>query len=307
MTTIIFPGQGSQFVGMARDFYENFAVAKDVFENVEDTTKIRIKDIIFTNEDNLLNITQYTQLSIFTVSIAIFEVFKHVFDKTTINFALGHSLGEYSALVASRSISLKECSMILKTRGELMQNAYPENKSGMAAVLGLNCSEIEKIINENSLNVEIANDNAPGQVVISGIIENINTAEKILIVNGAKKVIYLNVSAAFHSAIMKKAEKEMKNYLSRIDFNNSVYSIISNYTATASNEKKILFENLSNQMSNKVRWTESIKLLDKMGEKIIIEMGPGKVLSGLIKRISNNFSLYNFNNIQDIEILKNVL
>ena len=307
MTSIIFPGQGSQFVGMARDFYENFAVAKDVFENVEDTTKIRIKDIIFKNEDNLLDITQYTQLSVFTVSIAIFEVFKHVFDKAAINFALGHSLGEYSALVASRAISLKECSDILKTRGELMQNAYPENKSGMAAVLGLNCSEIENIINENSLKVEIANDNAPGQVVISGIIENINTAERILIENGAKKVIYLNVSAAFHSTIMKKAEKEMKNYLSRIDFNNSVYSIISNYTATASNEKKILFENLSNQMSNKVRWAESIRLLDQMGEKIIIEMGPGKVLSGLIKRISNNFSIYNFNNIEDIEILKNVL
>ena len=188
-----------------------------------------------------------------------------------------------------------------------MQNAYAENKSGMAAVLGLNCIEIENIINGNSLNVEIANDNAPGQVVISGIVKNINTAERILIENGAKKVIYLNVSAAFHSTIMKKAEKEMKNYLSKIDFNNSVYSIISNYTATASNEKKILFENLSNQMSNKVRWTESIKLLDQMGEKIIIEMGPGKVLSGLIKRISNNFSIYNFNNIGDIEILKNVL
>ena len=307
MTTIVFPGQGSQFAGMAQDFYENFVVAKNVFENVEDTTKIRIKDIIFTNEDNLLDITQYTQLSIFTVSIAIFEVFKHVFDKAAINFALGHSLGEYSALVASRAISLKECSDILKTRGELMQNAYPENKSGMAAVLGLNCIEIENIINGNSLNVEIANDNAPGQVVISGIVKNINTAERILIENGAKKVIYLNVSAAFHSTIMKKAEKEMKNYLSRIDFNNSVYSIISNYTATASNEKKILFENLSNQMSNKVRWTESIKLLDKMGEKIIIEIGPSKVLSGLIKRISNNFSLYNFNSIQDIENLKNVL
>ena len=207
MTTIVFPGQGSQFVGMSKDFYESFNSAREIFNKVENATNINVKDIIFENKDNLLNITKYTQLSVFTASMAIFEVFKELYSKTdlflNINYVLGHSLGEYSALVASRVISLEDCSKLLKIRGELMQEAYPENKSGMAAVFGLNCKDLEILIKDFALKIEVANDNAPGQVVVSGITEDINKAEKVLIKNGAKKFVYLNVSAAFHSKLMK--------------------------------------------------------------------------------------------------------
>ncbi len=311
MTTLVFPGQGSQYEGMAKDFYDNFDVAREIFNKVEDSTKINIKDIIFYNKGNLLDITKYTQLSIFVTSMAIFEVFKELFGKkkifNDINYVLGHSLGEYTALAASNSISLEDCSKLLKIRGELMQEAYPSNKSGMAAVLGLNCSKIESLIRDFSLSIEIANDNAPGQVVVSGIIEDIKDAEKILLQNGAKKIIYLNVSAAFHSKIMIKAEEKMKLSLLSYNFSNSIYPIISNYSACANSDKNIIFDNLSKQMSNKVKWFDSIKLLENMSEKNIVEIGPGKVLTGLIKRISSSFTLYSFNNIKDIEVLNNEL
>ena len=311
MTTLVFPGQGSQFLGMSKDFYENFNSARKIFQKVENSTNINIKEIIFENRNNLLDITKYTQLSVFSASMAIFEVFKELFGKKDlfldINYVLGHSLGEYSALVASSAISLEDCSKLLKIRGELMQDAYPENQSGMAAVLGLNCKDIELIIKNFSLNIEVANDNTPEQVVISGIIEDINKAKEILILNGAKKFVNLNVSAAFHSRIMKKAEEKMKHKLSSFNFLDSIYSVVSNYSAGATKDKNVIFNNLSKQMSNKVKWNESIKLLEKSNERNIIEIGPGKILTGLIRRISSNFTLYNFNNIKDIDVLNNVI
>tara|TARA_Y100000590_G_C15700635_1_gene1006642 strand:+ start:57 stop:989 length:933 start_codon:yes stop_codon:yes gene_type:complete len=310
MTTIVFPGQGSQYVGMARDFYENFSSAKEVFDIVEDSTKIRVKQIIFENNENLLDITKYTQICIYTASMAIFNVFKELIsDKTFLDlkFVLGHSLGEYSALTASNTFDIFTCSELLKIRGDLMQNAFKENQSGMAAVIGLNCASLEKIIKENSINVEIANDNTPNQVVISGIIEDIKSSEEILINNGAKKIIILNVSAAFHSKIMKKAEEKMHNYLSKIKFNDPIYSVISNFSGKDSKDKSIIYESLSKQMSNRVKWVDSIKNLLLKKEKNIIEIGPGQVLTGIIKRISNEFNHYNLNEIKDIEILKNEL
>ena len=307
MTTIVFPGQGSQYQGMARDFYDNFRVAKDIFNEVEEITEINIKDIVFENKEKLLDITKYTQLSIFTASIAIYEVFKQVFDTLDINFVLGHSLGEYTALVASKTLSLKDCIKLLKIRGDLMQNAYPENQSGMAAVLGLDFKIIESVIKEAQLNIEVANDNAPGQIVISGIVENLKNAENILHKNGAKKIIYLNVSAAFHSRIMNKAQEEMKKHLLLSNFNDSIFPVISNFSANANTDSNLILDNLSKQMSNMVRWTESIKYLEKMKETKIIEIGPGKVLTGLIKRISSNFKIFNINFVEDIKAFENVV
>jgi len=310
MTTLVFPGQGSQYVGMARDFYDNFESAKNTFELVEDITKIKVKKIVFENTDNLLNITKYTQICIYTASMAILEVFYEVFKNTSIfdiKFVLGHSLGEYSALTASKSIMITDCARLLKIRGELMQNAYPENKSGMAAVIGLNSQSLEKIIEKNSLSIEIANDNTPEQVVISGIIDNLKKSEEIIINNGAKKIVYLNVSAAFHSKIMKEAEEKMRDSISEINFYNPIYNVISNYSALASKDKSIIFESLSKQMSSRVKWVNSVKLLESKKEKNIIEIGPGKTLTGIIKRISNKFNHFNINTVDDIDILKNAI
>lgn len=303
MTSIVFPGQGSQFVGMTRDFYDNFSIVKETFDQVESISKINVKKIIFENESGFLDKTKYTQLCIFCSSMSIYNVLINEFDKSILkfNYGLGHSLGEYSALTASNVLTINDSINLLKIRGELMQNAYPDNKSGMAAIIGLNCSSVEKIINENNLNIEVANDNSPLQVVISGIKDDLSSAESILINNGAKKYIHLNVSSAFHSQIMKDAEIEMKSYLKDVVFSNPDYPIISNFSANFSSDKKILFNNLTNQMSNKVRWTESIQQLSKVGEKNILEIGPGKVLSGLIKRITNDFTVISINSIKDLE------
>ena len=309
MTSLVFPGQGSQFVRMTKDFYDKFPIVRETFEVIETSTKINIKDIIFYNKTDLLNITQYAQLAIFCSSISIFNVLKKevLNDKLSINYCLGHSLGEYSALVASKVLNIEDCSKLLKIRSELMQNSSIANISGMAAIIGLNCSIVEKIIYDNNLNVEVANDNSPFQVVISGLKKDLTIAQLIFKKNGARKFIHLNVSAAFHSKIMKKAEEKFKLFLNKIVFNEPIYPIISNFSAKESNDQKILLSNLSSQMSNKVRWVESINCLENLKETKIIEIGPGKVLSGLIKRISNNFTVNNINSIKDLENLSKVL
>ena len=178
---------------------------------------------------------------------------------------------------------------------------FKENMSGMAAIIGLDCNTVEKIIFDNNLKVEVANDNSPLQVVISGVKEDLSFSESVIMKNGAIKFIYLNVSAAFHSKIMKKAENKMKTFLNKVKFKEPSFPVISKFSAKDSNNSRVLFENLSNQMSNKVKWTESIQCLDNLNETKIIEIGPGKVLSGLIKRISKNFIVNNINSIYDLD------
>ncbi len=182
MTAILFPGQGSQYIGMAKDFYDEFAIARETFEKIENSVKINLRDIIFNNESELINITKYTQLAIYSSSMCIFNVLKNEIDidKLFIKYSLGHSLGEYSALTASNAISIEDCSNLLKKRGELMQNAFKENMSGMVAIIGLNCTKVEKIITDNKLKVEVANDNSPMQVVISGIKEDLLKPKMLL-------------------------------------------------------------------------------------------------------------------------------
>jgi len=307
MTAIVFPGQGSQFINMSKDFYDNFEIVRNTFGLISETSKIDIKDIIFNNPSDLLNQTQYTQLAIFCSSISIFKVIKEEIglQKMNINFMLGHSLGEYSALTASEMLSVENCSSLLKIRGELMQNAYEPNKTCMAAIIGINSVIAEKIINQNKLNVEIANDNSPTQIVISGIKDDILNSENFFKEGGAKRFVLLNVSAAFHSQIMSEAEISMNKYISSIEFKNPLTPIISNYTGKITKDKNNIIKNLSKQMSNRVRWVESIKSIEIKGETKILEIGPGKVLSGLIKRISDKFNILNIENISDIEKIKN--
>ena len=307
MTVIVFPGQGSQFLEMSKDFYDNFDIARDVFNLVSDTANIDIKNIIFKNPSNLLNQTQYTQLAIFCASISIFKVIEKEinFQKLKVNHMLGHSLGEYTALTASGMLSIENCVLLLKFRGELMQNAYEPNKSGMAAIIGINSNIAEKLIKKHNLTVEIANDNSPQQIVISGIKSDLLNSEKIFREGGAKKFILLNVSSAFHSLLMHEAEKKMKEFIFNTDFKESQISIISNYTGEISNNKKIILENLMKQMSSRVRWVESINSLKAVHETNIIEIGPGKVLSGLIRRIDTIFDIKNIDKIADIEKIEN--
>jgi len=302
MTSIVFPGQGSQFLCMAKDFHDNFKIAKQTFEEIEDYAKIDLRKIIFENNNNKLDLTQFTQICIFASSYVIYKVYinESNLKLEDINVMLGHSLGEYTALACSNKINLKDCSLILKKRGELMNNAVKPNETGMAALIGKDAKIVQKIIDENKLNLEIANDNSPMQIVISGLKEDILTSKDIFLSNNVKKYVELNVSAAFHSKFMLNAQLELSENIEGLNFLENNIKIISNFDASPHNDTVSIKKNLQNQMANRVNWTKSIKNLELMEEKNILEIGPGKVLSGLISRISKNFDIKSINQVSDL-------
>ena len=303
MTAIIFPGQGSQYLNMSMDFNENFDVARKVFQEIEDSTQINIRKIITENPLDNLNQTNYTQISIFSASMAIYETLLSEFGNEIIkpNILLGHSLGEYSALVAGNLISITDASKLIKIRGELMHSSIEPNVSGMAAIIGKNADFIDDLIDKNNLKIVIANDNSPMQVVVSGLIEDINSSEQVFFENGVKRYVKLNVSAAFHSNFMNEAQSKLINEIDKINFKNTNLPIISNYDSTINSQKDSILYALKNQMANRVRWTDSIKKLEETDITQIIEIGPGKVLSGLITRITKKFDIKSIDKIEDLK------
>ena len=302
MTAVIFPGQGSQYSNMAMDFNDNFKISTDIFTEIEESTKINIRKIISENPNGELNQTKFTQIAIFSASMVIYKTIIHEFGIEIINpkIFLGHSLGEYSALVAKDILSLSEASNLIKRRGELMDSAIKPNISGMAAIIGKNSKDIDNIIKKNNLDIEIANDNSPMQVVISGLIKDVDAAQSIFISNGAKRYVKLNVSAAFHSKYMLEAQKKLNMEIDNIKFLSSNYEIISNYDASINSDTNKIISCLKNQMANRVKWTDSIKKLEDTNTANIIEIGPGKVLSGLISRITNKFDIKTIDKIVDL-------
>jgi [acyl-carrier-protein] S-malonyltransferase len=303
MTAIIFPGQGSQYVNMSMDFNENFDAARKVFQEIEDSTRINIRKIIADNPSDRLNHTNYTQISIFSASMAIYKSLLSEFGNEIMKpkILLGHSLGEYSALVAGNFINIKDASILIKKRGELMHSSIEPNVSGMAAIIGKNADFIDDIINKNKLNIVIANDNSPMQVVVSGLIEDINNSEQVFSENGIKRYVKLNVSAAFHSNFMNDAQSKLINEIDKINFKNSNLPIISNYDSIINSNTDSIKNALKNQMANRVRWTDSIKKLEETDTTQIIEIGPGKVLSGLIARITKKFDIKSIDKIEDLK------
>ena len=303
MTAIVFPGQGSQYLNMSMDFNDTFDVAKKVFQEIEDSTQINIRKIIAENPSDNLNQTKYTQISIFSASMAIYKSLLNEVGNEIIkpNIFLGHSLGEYSALAAGNFINIADASKLIKKRGELMHSSIKPNVSGMAAIIGKNADFIDDLIKKNNLKLVIANDNSPMQVVVSGLIEDIISSERLFSQNGVKKYVKLNVSAAFHSNFMNDAQRELINVIDKINFKNSNLPIISNYDSKInSNIESIIFA-LKNQMANRVRWTESIIKLEETDTTQIIEIGPGKVLSGLIARITKKFDIKSIDKIEDLK------
>ncbi len=303
MTTFLFPGQGSQSVGMAKDFNDNFKISRLVFEEIEDYTNINIRKIIFFNEENKLDLTEYTQICIFASSYAIFKTYLNETNTSieNVNVMMGHSLGEYTALTCSNKINLKDCSLILKKRGELMSNAVPPNETGMVALIGKDSKYVQKIIDDNKLNLEIANDNSPVQLVLSGSLKEINQSKDIFLRNDIKKFIPLNVSAAFHSRYMFNAQIILSKEIDNLHFNFNKIKIISNFDGEVYDDNSTIKKKLQSQMANKVNWVKSIKKLEEIGEKKIIEIGPNKILSGLVKRISNKFDIKSINQIEDVK------
>ena len=304
MRAVLFPGQGSQYVGMGCDFYEKYDLVKKIFDKVNSTLGFSLSDLILNGPEEKLKLTQNTQPAIMTVGVSIFEVLKKHFNvtiKDSIFFA-GHSLGEYTALVCAGSLSLEKAAYLLNERGKFMQESVSEKEGAMLAILGMKIDEVENEINSFSKDgiCEISNDNSNSQIVISGerkIIEKFNENLKLK----KKKGILLPVSAPFHCSLMKNAAEKMREKINKTEFLKPSPSIISNVTAKEENDINKIKPLLIDQITSRVRWRESINYMIKKGVTSFLEMSPGKVLSGLVKKIDPNVEISNINSIEDIK------
>jgi [acyl-carrier-protein] S-malonyltransferase len=305
-SSIIFPGQGSQHIGMGKDFYDNFTVAKNIFEEVNDALNYNLSDIIFNGPIEDLTLTQHTQPALMAVSIAILETIKSEL-KTDIdrfaNFVAGHSLGEYSALCATNSISLSDTAKLLQIRGESMQTAVPKGKGSMAAILSMEENEVDILCKEVSNEIymcQIANDNCPGQIVVSGHTEAIDKLIEA-VTSKSKKAIKLSVSAPFHCSLMDPVQIIMDNALSNTTIHQPILPLVANVTANIVTKPIDIKNNLVTQVSSRVRWNESMNFLISSGVDNFIEIGAGKVLSGLMKRIDKTKQALNISTVDDMK------
>ena len=310
MNAIVFPGQGSQIAGMGQDFYNNFEIVKNIFKEADEKLKYKISKIILEGPDDKLKLTENTQPAILTVSYSIFEVLKKEFNFNfgSTNFFAGHSLGEYSALVCAGSLKFSDALFLLYERGKAMQAAVPVGQGNMIAVLGSKLEEIKKLIQVSDFKgtCEIANDNAEGQVIISGDYKTIESFQKVLKDN-KKKFIPLNVSAPFHCSLMDPAAKIMKDKIESINFEKPSKDIVCNVTARPENDPNKIKKLLVDQICSTVRWRESIIYMSNKNIVNFVEIGPGKVLSGMIKRTVKNINCFSLNSIDDMKKIINEL
>ena len=306
MFSVIFPGQGSQLVGMGKNFYNKYTLVQDLFKEADDTLGFSLSNLILNGPKENLDLTENTQPAIFLISYSIFKIIKEEFNinLNKASFFAGHSLGEYSALASAEALSFSDTLKILKIRGKAMQGSVPKGVGGMVAVLGSEIEVIENLINENKTKYDcyIANDNSVGQIVLSG---NIDDLEKMMfdLKSANIKNIKLPVSAPFHCKLMNKATLVMKEEIAKLNFKEPINKLISNVTGkeiTNSNELKDL---LVQQIESRVRWRESVLFMINKGIDQFIEIGPGKVLSGLIKRIDKNVKVSAINSEEDISLI----
>ena len=307
MFSVIFPGQGSQLVGMGKEFFEKYDIVKKLFKEADEALGLNLSKIILEGPKEELDLTRNTQPAIFLISFSIFKVITKEFniDLHQAKYFAGHSLGEYSALSSAGFLGFAETIKLLRIRGDAMQNAVPKGEGGMVAVLGTTTEIIEKILHDNNKNftAEIANDNSDGQIVISGKNTDLMKLIEILKSNNIKN-IKLPVSAPFHCKLMSKATEIMKKEINDINFKESKNVLISNVTAGKISNKDEMKKLLIDQIENRVRWRESVNYMIKNDVNHFIEIGPGKILSGLVKRINKTVKIDTINNENDINNLK---
>tara|TARA_B100001093_G_scaffold515010_1_gene590358 strand:+ start:2672 stop:3610 length:939 start_codon:yes stop_codon:yes gene_type:complete len=306
MNALLFPGQGSQIVGMGSEFYNNFSIVKKIFHQADEKLNYKISKIILEGPESELKLTQNTQPAILTVSYSIFMVLKKEFnfDFSTTKFFAGHSLGEYSALVSSDSLSYEDALYLLFERGKSMQEAVPLGEGSMIAVLGLKIEEVKNLINKNKTKgiCEIANDNADGQTIVSG--DNLGMKEfQNVLKENKKKFIPLNVSAPFHCSLMSPAADIMEKKINISDFKKPKFDIVCNVTSEVENNPVEIKKLLVKQICSPVRWRESIINMSKNNVNNFIEIGPGKALTGMVKRTVKNINSFSINSINDIKEL----
>lgn len=299
----IFPGQGSQYVGMGKEFYDNFKVAREVFEEADDTLRFSISVLCFEGPEEALKLTENTQPAILTTSIACLRVLQNE-KGVSPQLTAGHSLGEYSALVASGALSFPDAVQMVRLRGRFMQEAVPVGEGAMAAILGMEREEVEKLCEEVSSGEVLtpANFNCPGQIAIAGHTKAVQRAIEWVKEKG-KKAVLLPVSAPFHSPLMEPAGTRLEKELEKISVRDLKVPVVTNVEAKINTLKERVKELLVAQVSHPVRWEESMRRMIKEGTEKVLEIGPGKVLSGLMKRIDSKVET---GNLEDIQTFKKI-
>ena len=309
MSALLFPGQGSQVVGMGSEFYNNFEIVKKIFNQADEKLNYSISKLILEGPEDKLQLTKNTQPAILTVSYSIFRILKDEFgfDLKNFKFFAGHSLGEYSALVCSNSLRFDDALYLLHERGKAMQEAVPLGEGSMIAVLGTKIEELQNLLNQIDTKkgiCEIANDNAVGQVIVSGNKEKVELLQNFLKEKKIKS-IPLKVSAPFHCTLMKPAAKIMEEKIQKTNFKDPLFNIVNNVTAAPETNSDKIKKLLIDQIFSTVNWRESIINISKAGVKDFIEIGPGKALTGMVKRTIKEANCFSINNITDIKNLVN--
>lgn len=299
-TAIIFPGQGAQKVGMAQDLYQQDTKATEILDAAQDAAGFDLLETMFTDEEGKLGETENTQPALLTHSIALLNSLGDV----DADYTMGHSLGEYSSLVAAKVLAFEDAVKIVRKRGELMAQAFPSGVGSMAAVLGLDYDDVAKIcedLSEEGSIIEPANINSPGQVVVSGhktAIDRIVKEGKSL---GAKRVLPLKVSGPFHSSMMQVIEKDFEDYINQFEWHDAEIPVVQNYHAQAETDAEVIKQNMVKQLYSPVQFIQSTEYLIEQGVDHFIEIGPGKVLSGLIKKINRDVKLTSIQTLEDVK------
>lgn len=299
-TAIIFPGQGAQKVGMAQDLYQQDTKATEILDAAQDAAGFDLLETMFTDEEGKLGETENTQPALLTHSIALLNALGDV----DADYTMGHSLGEYSSLVAAKVLAFEDAVKIVHKRGELMAQAFPSGVGSMAAVLGLDYDDVAKIcedLSEEGSIIEPANINSPGQVVVSGhktAIDRIVKEGKSL---GAKRVLPLKVSGPFHSSMMQVIEKDFEDYINQFEWHDAEIPVVQNYHAQAETDAEVIKQNMVKQLYSPVQFIQSTEYLIEQGVDHFIEIGPGKVLSGLIKKINRDVKLTSIQTLEDVK------
>ena len=287
MKAFVFPGQGAQFTGMGKDLFDNSKLAKDMFHQANDILKFNITDIMFGDDSEALKETRITQPAIFLHSVILAKLMDNQFNP---DFVAGHSLGEFSALVAARYINFEDGLMLVQKRANAMQKACEDNPSTMAAILGLENNIVEQVCEEINEVVVAANYNCPGQLVISGTYKGIDLACEKLTEAGARRALKLPVGGAFHSPLMESAKNDLQEAINQTIIHDGIAPIFQNISAEATTDKEIIKKNLIDQLTSPVKWTQIMQNMITSGLSQVVEVGPGKVLQGLFKKIDREIS-----------------
>lgn len=299
---LIFPGQGTQKIGMGKDFYDTFSAGREIYDMAEKELDLDVKGLCF-EENDKLNITRYTQVGLLTTEIAILKAVESLEIIPVVTAGL--SLGEYAALVAAKKLSAKDAVRVIDKRGKFMQEAVPVG-GAMSAVLGLDMETIEKICEETLGIVEVANDNCPGQTVISGEAGAVARAGEVMKAAGAKRVAPLNVSGPFHSSMLKAAGERLAPELKKVQWLDSEIPYVSNTTAELVRDKEQIAPLLVRQVSESVRWQQDMRVMLDMGVEVFVEIGPGKTLAGFAKRIERKVPCLTIETVKDLEKLEDL-